>query len=143
MKKLLAAILMSTALLIGCATHGTIEPVKHQIEVKVTGEKATVAADIIREKYKLPDSPYLKPSQLTMINSAETKAFIKIFSGLSVSDVTRLWQDVLYLAEETTITDVQMFINSPGGDAFTGLALADLIIDAQKYLGLNNKIGQG
>ena len=64
-------------------------------------------------------------SQLSFI--AGGKAFVKIFSGLSVADVTRLWNDLIYLENETEIRDVNIFINSPGGDAFSGLALADQI----------------
>jgi ATP-dependent protease ClpP protease subunit len=86
--------------------------------------------------YEDADNPYLEPSQLTMINRDEDLAFIKIFAGLSVSDVTRMWQDVMYLAYETDITTVKLFINSPGGDAFSGLALADLIMKAQNEYGI-------
>ena len=58
-------------------------------------------------------------------------AHIKIFSGLSVSDVTRMWNDFIYIRDFTEIRDIYMFINSPGGDAFSGMALADLIVQAQ------------
>ena len=64
-------------------------------------------------------------SQLSFISG--NKAFVKIFSGLSVADVTRLWNDLIILENDTEIRDVQIFINSPGGDAFSGLALADQI----------------
>jgi ATP-dependent protease ClpP protease subunit len=87
-------------------------------------------------KYAPSESPYLKPTMLTMINTDEDLAFVKIFSGLSVSDVTRLWQDIMYLKYETDIRTVHLFINSPGGDAFSGLALADLIIKAQDEFGI-------
>jgi ATP-dependent protease ClpP protease subunit len=87
--------------------------------------------------YEEADNPYLEPSQMMMINRDETLAFIKVFAGLSVSDVTRLWQDIMYLAYETEIRTVKIFINSPGGDAFSGLALADLIMNAQKWHGIS------
>lgn len=63
---------------------------------------------------------------------ANGKGFIKIFSGLSVSDVTSLWNDLVFFEENTTIRDVNVYINSPGGDAFCGLALADQIQRAQR-----------
>ncbi|MEJ2098412.1 MAG: ATP-dependent Clp protease proteolytic subunit [Desulfobacterales bacterium] len=69
-------------------------------------------------------------SQLSFIS--KNKAFVKIFSGLSVSDVTRLWNDLCVLEHNTSIRDVQVFINSPGGDAFSGLALADQIERARR-----------
>ena len=58
------------------------------------------------------------------------KLYIKLFSGLTVADVTRAWQDLLIAIEEYGFKEgyeVHLFIDSPGGDAFSGLALADLI----------------
>lgn len=69
-------------------------------------------------------------SQLSFISNG--KAFVKIFSGLSVSDVTRLWNDFVVLENNTKVRDINLFINSPGGDAFSGLALADQIERAQR-----------
>jgi ATP-dependent protease ClpP protease subunit len=69
-------------------------------------------------------------SQLSFISNE--RAFVKIFSGLSVSDVTRLWNDLVVLENNTKIRDVSLFINSPGGDAFSGLALADQIERARR-----------
>jgi ATP-dependent Clp protease protease subunit len=51
---------------------------------------------------------------------------------LSVSDVTRLWNDLVFLENSTNIREVNLFINSPGGDAFSGLALADQIERAKR-----------
>ena len=72
-------------------------------------------------------NPGLELSQLSGIPDSQDKCFIKIFSGLSVSDVTRAWNDLIYLENNTDIRDVHLFIDSPGGDAFAGLALADTI----------------
>jgi ATP-dependent protease ClpP protease subunit len=69
-------------------------------------------------------------SQLSFI--AKDKAFIKIFSGLSVADVTRFWNDLIFLENNTSVRDVNLFINSSGGDAFSGLALADQIERAKR-----------
>ncbi len=63
---------------------------------------------------------------------AKDEAFIKIFSSLSVGDVTRLWNDISVLKMSTNIRKINLFINSPGGDAFSGLALADQIERAQR-----------
>ena len=60
------------------------------------------------------------------------KAFMKIFSGLSVADVTRLWNDLVYFEYATEIREINLYINSPGGDAFSGLALADHLQRAQR-----------
>ena len=75
-------------------------------------------------------NPEGRLSQLSFI--ANDKAFVKIFSGLSVADVTRLWNDLVVLENNTAIRDVNLFINSPGGDAFSGLALADQIERARR-----------
>ena len=75
-------------------------------------------------------NPQGKLSQLSFISGG--KAFVKIFSGLSVADVTRLWNDFCVLEHTTNIREINLFINSPGGDAFSGLALADQIERAQK-----------
>jgi ATP-dependent protease ClpP protease subunit len=63
---------------------------------------------------------------------AKDEAFIKIFSSLTVGDVTRLWNDISVLKKSTDIRKINLFINSPGGDAFSGLALADQIERAQR-----------
>jgi ATP-dependent protease ClpP protease subunit len=139
MKKLFLAALLALSLVIGgCATTGLQAPVKHRLEVAVSSAtESEVGIKKEEGRYKKPESPYLRPSQLMFLNTEENVAFIKIFSGLSVSDVTRLWQDVMYLAHETDIKKVKLFINSPGGDAFSGLALADLIMRAQAEHGIS------
>jgi ATP-dependent Clp protease protease subunit len=55
-----------------------------------------------------------------------------IWSNLSVSDVKMLWADLLVLEKKHGIKEINLFINSPGGDAFAGLALADQIHLAKK-----------
>ena len=49
-----------------------------------------------------------------------------------MADVTRLWNDLIFLENNTSIRDVNLFINSSGGDAFSGLALADQIERAKR-----------
>ena len=94
------------------------------VEVKESKEKS----DIVRSM-EVPN-PRGRLSQLSFI--IKDKAFIKIFSGLSIADVTRLWNDLCVLEHDTNIRDVYIFINSAGGDAFAGLALADHIERAKK-----------
>jgi ATP-dependent Clp protease protease subunit len=88
--------------------------------------------DKVRKSMEVPN-PNLRLSQLTGLTSKG--AYIKVFSGLSVADVTRLWNDIIYLRDETDHRVIDLFINSPGGDAFSGLALADLINTAQNKWG--------
>jgi ATP-dependent protease ClpP protease subunit len=76
------------------------------------------------------NNPEGKLSFLTFV--LKGVAYMKIFSGLSVSDVTRAWSDLCILEHKYGVMNVNLFINSPGGDAFSGLALADQIERAKK-----------
>ena len=123
--------------LASCATMptgGAIQP--QEVVVKVQAADPTNVkvsqkdeTDRINKSMEVPNQEgHL--SQLSFIS--KDKAFVKIFSGLSVSDVTRLWNDLCVLENNTNIRDVNLFINSPGGDAFSGLALADQIERARR-----------
>jgi ATP-dependent protease ClpP protease subunit len=119
---------------VGCANlDPQPTPSPQEVIVKVQASKPAAvnvnSGDRINKSMEVPNQEgHL--SQLSFISS--DKAFVKIFSGLSVSDVTRLWNDLVVLENNTNIRDVNLFINSPGGDAFSGLALADQIERAQR-----------
>ncbi len=141
----LTATIILSLITLSCAGKGTNTywstdtPPDHKVEIVVTApdtDNLKIMANEALVEYEPVDSPYLELSQLTSINAAGDTAFMKLFSGLSVSDVTRLWGDIMYLHYETDIVDVKLYINSPGGDAFSGLALADLIVRAQNQYGL-------
>ena len=80
------------------------------------------------KEYEKLQSPYGELSGLTFV--CGDAAYVKIFSGISVSDVTNLWNDLIVL-RELEIMNVHIYINSPGGDAFAGLALSDEINRAE------------
>jgi ATP-dependent protease ClpP protease subunit len=104
------------------------KPVSYQAQAK-KGDRIMKSMEVRKEGYRL--------SQLSA--KYGEKLFIKIFSGLSVADVTRAWTDMIIAVEEYKFTEgseVHLFIDSPGGDAFSGLALADLIEFYQKYHGI-------
>ena len=122
---------------ISCATMPAGSPLQPQeVVVKVQATDPTNVnvshnndAERINKSMEVPNQEgHL--SQLSFIS--KDKAFVKIFSGLSVSDVTRLWNDLCVLENNTNIRHVNLFINSPGGDAFSGLALADQIERARR-----------
>ncbi len=121
------------ALLLGCTTMGPRPVPPPEVIVKFQAvEPASVDAktgDQINKSMEI-HNPEGSLSQLSFISN--DKAFVKIFSGLSVSDVTRLWNDLVFLENSTNIREVNLFINSPGGDAFSGLALADQIERAKR-----------
>ncbi len=124
--------------LVSCATVPTTPlPANppQEIVVKVQAAEPTKVTVEDGQKDRVNKSmevanPEGRLSQLSFISS--DKAFVKIFSGLSVADVTRLWNDLVVLENNTKIRDVNLFINSPGGDAFSGLALADQIERARR-----------
>ncbi|UCD82369.1 MAG: ATP-dependent Clp protease proteolytic subunit [Desulfobacterales bacterium] len=120
--------------LIGCAATGPLQPSQPRkviVKVQATDSKKTEVneAEGIVKSMEVPNQEvYL--SELSFIS--RDKAFVKIFSELSVADVTRLWSDIVFLENNSDIRDINLFINSPGGDAFSGLALADQIERAKR-----------
>jgi ATP-dependent protease ClpP protease subunit len=137
MSKRLFAIAVSALFLSACAAAGPLTPRQPQkVVVKVqtaeaeTADAGAAAADKDVVKAMAVPNQEASLSELSFIT--KDKAFVKIFSELSVADVTRLWNDFIYLELNSDIRDINLFINSPGGDAFSGLALADQIERAQR-----------
>ena len=128
MKKILCILML--LVFIGCSSEQSVVPQKVIIEVVSATDSEVAVKDEKPVKTMAVENPEGRLSGLSFIT--KDKAFIKIFSGLSVSDVTRLWNDLVILEENTDIRDVNLYINSPGGDAFAGLALADQIERATK-----------
>jgi ATP-dependent protease ClpP protease subunit len=96
------------------------------IQVTIDESGCTFIEPEVDEKMLHPDyDGKPKLSQLSWI--MDNKGYIKIFSGLSVADVTRTWNDLL-IFEWIGVDSVTMMINSPGGDAFSGLALANYVM---------------
>ena len=121
--------------LVSCASMPNNAPPPQEVVVKVQAADPTKVSVEEKEKERVNKSmevpnPEGRLSQLSFIS--KDKSFVKIFSGLSVADVTRLWNDLCVLENNTAIRDVNLFINSPGGDAFSGLALADQIERARR-----------
>jgi ATP-dependent protease ClpP protease subunit len=123
---------------VGCAavpTNTTPPPPQQVIVTLKASDQTNVTvkeepkADRVNRSMEVAN-PEGRLSQLSFISN--NKAFVKIFSGLSVADVTRRWNDLVVLENNTNIRDVNLFINSPGGDAFSGLALADQIERARR-----------
>lgn len=66
---------------------------------------------------KLSNMAYITPKTVVF----------KLFSGISTRDFINLHDDLRKLEEYTDYRDLTMMINSPGGSAFDGLAIAGLI----------------
>jgi ATP-dependent protease ClpP protease subunit len=133
MLKKLFVVTIFPILLAGCGTMKTGPPPPQEIVVKVQAtEPAQVEVnngDSIHKSMQIPNQEG-SLSPLSFICNDE--AFVKIFSALTVGDVTNLWNDICVLTKSTNIRNVNLFINSPGGDAFSGLALADQIERAKR-----------
>lgn len=137
MKKLIAALIISLALAFGCAGVQPVDPINHQLELVVSSDNP-VAVEVVDGVFLPPmgqgGSPFLELSQESSINenTPDGTCFMKLFSGISVSDYTRMHNDFNFLLNMTEVRHVELLINSPGGDAFAGLALSDLINRFQK-----------
>lgn len=130
--KLLLLALLST-LLFSCAPMKKGPPPRQEIVVRV---EATDPADVqvnngdnIQKSMQVPNQEG-SLSKLSFI--CKDEAFVKLFSALTAGDVTNLWNDICVLDKTTNIRNLNLFINSPGGDAFSGLALADQIERAKR-----------
>lgn len=95
------------------------------VAVFVTGGISGYALDETME------IPYDRGELSYMSFVRDGTGYVKMFSGLSVSDVANLWNDLI-IFESMGVVNVELYINSPGGDAFSGLALADQIERAQR-----------
>jgi ATP-dependent protease ClpP protease subunit len=82
-----------------------INPYKHCLEQDILSRNTSIIGDIV---------------------------YMRFWSTLTVSDTVNFWNDIMELYNETDYRDVDFFISSGGGDAFTGLALADYIVAAKK-----------
>ena len=118
MKKLVL-VLLSLALVAGCAGQNikSTPMAPQEVIVKIQAADPATHVTVKEDKERVNKSmeipnPRGRLSQLSFIS--KDKGFVKIFSGLSVADVTRLWNDITFLEYETNIRDIHLFINSTG-----------------------------
>lgn len=94
--------------------------VKLQVEgvdnVKISPDKVNRTMEVKNERGEL--------SNLTFIEN--NTAYIKIFGNLGGYDSTNLWNDFCILTMRG-IKHIELYINTGGGSAFSGLSLADQI----------------
>ncbi|UCE34487.1 MAG: ATP-dependent Clp protease proteolytic subunit [Deltaproteobacteria bacterium] len=120
-------------LVVGCAGVQTQPPPPQEVVVKVQAAEPT---DVnVQNGDNIHKSMQIRNQEGTLSNLSficKDEAYVKIFSALTVADVTNMWNDICVLTKTTNIRNLNLFINSPGGDAFSGLALADQIERAKK-----------
>jgi ATP-dependent Clp protease protease subunit len=134
--RFLAILSIVVLLAVGCATTGpTKSPKPFEVIVKVQAVdpskvEVTTRKDIINKSMEIVNPNGSLSIMTTLIGD---EAVVKIYSTLSVFDVSNLHNDIKYLFKMTNIRKLNIFINSPGGDAFSGLALADQIERAKRF----------
>ena len=117
--------------LISCTTMKTTAPQEVILKIQAT-EPAQVTVNNGDNIHRSMEIPNQEGSLSSMSFVVKDEAFIKLFSSLTVGDVSSLWNDICVLKKSTNIREVNLFINSPGGDAFSGLALADQVERARR-----------
>jgi ATP-dependent protease ClpP protease subunit len=118
---------------VGCAAMQTQPPPPQEVVVKVQAAEPTKVN--VQNGDNVQKSMQIRNQEGTLSNLSficKDEAYVKIFSALTVADVTNMWNDICVLTKTTDIRSLNLFINSPGGDAFSGLALADQIERAKK-----------
>jgi ATP-dependent protease ClpP protease subunit len=99
------------------------------LELKVTvvaGDPATV---VVEKADDLNGKDGLELSNMSFLSGGRLNTYL--YSGLSVADVVKIHRDISKVEDNTDVRSMRLFINSPGGGAFAGLAIADLINQAQ------------
>jgi len=104
------------------------------IELKFTGEgkeKVFVKEnkDIVHRSMEV-DNPEANLSGICSI--IDNVGYMQIYSTISVTESRSFWMDTHILKQRYGITKIRLFLNSGGGSAYDGIALADLIEGAQK-----------
>ena len=103
--------------------------VKITVDVKSEGKAQVSKGDRVARVMDIPNTEG-RLSSMTYINKDKNKAYMKIYSSISISDVSSLWND-LNVLNGMDIKDIDLFISSPGGDAFSGMAITDQLKRAQ------------
>jgi len=74
--------------------------------------------------------------QISFMSFITPKSVVfNLYSGISVTDFVKLSNDVIKIRDYTDYRTIDLNINSPGGSAFDGLSISDLINKAQDLWG--------
>jgi len=70
--------------------------------------------------------PYRDPLALSPLTKIiGDTAYIKVFSTVSQQDEIYIWDDLQLLAANSDIKKLKVYLNSPGGEAYSGFAIGD------------------
>jgi len=135
MKRITALLMLAAVILVFASCVPALKSSPQEIVLTVVAKDQPVEVAEEKESDGIHKSMQVRNQEGTLSNLSficKDEAYIKIFSALTVADVTNMWNDICVLAKTTDIRKLNIFINSPGGDAFSGLALADQIERAKK-----------
>jgi ATP-dependent protease ClpP protease subunit len=125
---ILAAFIIS-----GCAGQGMqMEPVKHTMEITVknTDGKVEVKTPEINIENVLNGKDGMELSGSAFVSGDVLNYYL--YSGINVTDLVKLDEDILKVETMMpAIKTLRLFLNSGGGGAFDGLAIADRIEQAK------------
>jgi len=134
MKTKLFASLAIILLMAGCIT--TNVPIRgpdsQPQEIRLTVNGADLdkdkSDDIIHKSMQIPyDEPQF-PLQATQIGDT---VYYKLWGGIGYIDALSMWE-TLQVAKYRKLTKLWVYINSPGGSAEHGMAIADILLRAQR-----------
>jgi len=134
MKRIISAILILGVILIfACApTLQRIPSPPQEVNLNIKTSQGEIEKDEepdkIRRSMTVPN-PEGSLSGLSFL--CKGKGYATLWGGLTSYDAKNIWNDIVIMTAVHQITEIHLFINSPGGDAFSGLALADEITRAQ------------
>lgn len=128
------AILVGVVLLAftGCVTANVAGPVKPQeVLVRVQGSGDVKAEpsdpDKVSRTMSIPYEGVKWPSNAHVIGDT---AYYELWGGISTTEALDIWRTIK-IAEHRKVGKLHIYINSGGGSAFDGLAIADMLIQAK------------
>ena len=148
MKKinLILVLLLSGLLILSCAGTkvNSVNTVPQEVVITVTSTDP-VTVDI-EEEENLEATIWKHGLNAENGGNISFMAFItpknvvfNLYSGINVSDFIKLSNDIIKIRDFTDYRVVELNINSPGGSAFDGLSISDLIVKAQDLWGFTFK----
>jgi len=102
------------------------------VELKITGvDSVQVAEECGDGIFRSMEIKNPEGQLSSMMFVSDDTAHFKLFSYIGSLDSTNLWQDIIIL-KSRGINKLNVYINSGGGSAYDGLALADTLTFARK-----------
>ena len=140
MKKIIVLLSVLFIIIVGCTGTKTPEMSLQKSQEVVITVETTPPAEI---KSKNAEATVWQHGlnaesggQISFMSYITPKSVVfNLYSGISVSDFIKLSGDLIKIRDFTDYRIVDLNINSPGGSAFDGLSISDLIEKAQNKWG--------